>query len=92
MKNIDEILREEINKETIDFSIIPLFSFQLFGVLFSMYKRVEFSIDILETNPYTPDGDFPLIFLDIGFISLTFESKRIYKYLYKKKYGEELNI
>ena len=90
-KSIDEVLHEKVNEINWD-NIIPLFTFHVFGVLFSIYKRFKFGIEALETSPYKADGDFPLIFLDIGFLSLTFENKKIYKYLYKKKYGEELNI
>ena len=93
-KSIDEKLNEEIIN--IDFNnIVPLFSFKIFGILFSVYKRFEFDIEMLETSPYRTDGKIPLIFLifvDIGFLSLTFENKKLYKYLYRKKYREELDI
>ena len=90
-KSIDEKISEEILDIDFD-NIIPLFDFHIFGVLFSIHKRFEFGIEALETFPYRADGEVPIIFLDIGFLSLTFENKSIYKYLYKKKYGEELDI
>lgn len=87
--NLDEKIKNAIEDVEIP---LPILNFQVLGVMFSIYKRLEFGISFLETFPYKADGDIPLIFLNIGFAEIMFESKRVYKYLYKLKYKEELNI
>jgi len=90
--NLDEKIKESIKKmENMDFAI-PFFNISIFNVHFSLYKIREMYLDFCETNPYRPDGEIPLIFLRMGHLEIVFESKKLYKYLYKKKYNEELDI
>jgi hypothetical protein len=91
-KTIDEILKEAVENAELDDNRNILFDFYLFGVGFYIYNKFESYVEFLETFPYREDGDIPMIFLKLGFIEVTFENKKIYKYLYKRKYNEELDI
>lgn len=71
---------------------IPILHFSLFGLSFLIWKDFKFLIEFCETEPYTPNGDIPLIFVQFGWLALVFENKMIYKFMYKRKYGYELEI
>lgn len=86
--DIDKKVKADIENIT----IVPVWDFQIFGLGVLFWKNFEFTFDICETSPYAPDGDVPLIFAKIGWVEFIFENKRIYKYVYKKRYGYELDI
>jgi hypothetical protein len=44
-------------------------------------------IELVETHPYLPDGEIPIIMLNIGRLCIFFENKFLYKLIYKRKYG-----
>jgi hypothetical protein len=84
--NLDEIINETIKNIEIE---TPLLDFHIFGVLFTIWKTAELSLELCETHPYTPDGDIPLIFVRIGFLDI---NKWLYKKIYDKKYDVNLEI
>lgn len=47
----------------------------------------DWFFDMCETEPYALDGEVPLLFVFLGYFWITIESKRLYKYFYKRKYG-----
>jgi hypothetical protein len=71
---------------------IPIFSFSLFGILFSIKKYCNFGVGLNETYPYVPDGDEPYVFIDLGYLDVVFRSSYIYKKLYKYRYNINLEI
>jgi len=89
MKRLDEIIRERIDNTEFD-TLVPIFDFHILGLGIYVNRYSEFSVECLETSPYTPDGDVPLIFIHFGYIQLSFYSKKLYKYVYDKKYGVDL--
>jgi hypothetical protein len=68
-------------------SYIPLASTTIFGMTISIIKKPEFSIEILETEPYARDGEVPMIFVQLAWVDITFENKWLYKKLYFNKHG-----
>lgn len=88
-KNLDEILKKEVSTIDID---LPLFSIDILSSTVFTWRRWEVYVDFLETNPYRPDGDVPMVFIRLGFLEISLYSKKLYKFLYKKKYKEELDI
>lgn len=87
--NIDDIIEKEVKKAEID---CPIFSIYIFKVTVFIWRKFDIYLDFLETNPYALDGTIPIIFLRLGFLEISFYSKKIYKYLYKRKYNERLDI
>lgn len=69
--------------------IDPIFSFHLFGVTFFMWKTFEFEIDALDTAPYAPNGEIPMLFFRFAWFELIFENKYLYKKIFKMKYKYE---
>lgn len=88
-KNLDEILKKEVSTVGID---IPLLSLNILSSTVFLWKKWEVYVDFLETHPYRLDGDIPIIFVRLGFFEISLYSKKLYKFLYKKKYREELDI
>ena len=64
-----------------------VYDFYYMGIYVLLTKSSNFFLDILETYPYKPDGEIPLIFLTIGRVHITFENKFLYSFLYKRKNG-----
>ena len=67
----------------------PIFST---GWLYIWKSNQGRSVQLCETYPYAPDGDVPLIFISLWYIEFIIESPRLYKWLYNRKYGVELDI
>ena len=63
--NLDKIMKDIQHRDI----PLPFLDFQIFGVLFSFYKKLEFGINLLETFPYRADGEIPCIFLDILYLN-----------------------
>lgn len=93
MNNFEEFMKEfeKIRKRRIPWYNREIY-FSIKNVSVLLTFKWEIGIDLCETYPYAPDGDVPLIFISCGFIQFTIESKKIYKYLYDKKYGVDLEI
>ena len=87
--NLDEKIRKDMEEVIIE---CPILDFYIFGTSFLFYRKPELFFDICETHPYAPDGDIPLIFIRLGWLEIIFESKWIYKKVYKRRYGEDLEI
>ena len=64
----------------------PLFHFFLLGVSLFVWKSFKFKAEAMETEPYAFDGTIPYVFITAGFFEVMFESKCLYKLLYKRKY------
>jgi len=61
-------------------------------VIITVYKHIrKTELELCLTTPYAPDGVSPLIFLDLGLFLFIIESRAIYGWLYKKRYGWEID-
>ena len=69
----------------------PRIDENFWGINLSVYRKPELYLELCETRPYAPDGTSPLIFMKLGIFHIMFENKRIYNYLYKRKFGCELD-
>lgn len=85
MKTLKEM--EKAAKEAITDFPVPLYDAQIFGVSFFVNRRLDFGLFLVETEPYELDGTTPLIVVQFLWFEFIFENKRLYKYLYNKKYG-----
>jgi hypothetical protein len=63
------------------------------GSWFMVWKEsIDWGVNLCETFPYAPDGEVPLIFIDMGRCQITVDSRWLYKTIYERKYGERLDI
>lgn len=87
---MNKLTDEEIQKyiDKIDFPS-PIVGFTLFGITFFMWSRPEFYFELIETEPYALDGSMPSIMVHLAWFEFIFESKTLYRFFYKRKYGEE---
>ena len=67
------------------------FDFYIFGIYVLLWNKFDIGLDILESY-YIADGELPLIFAELGFLYINFESRRIYDFIYKRKYGESCYV
>ena len=88
MSITDKIL-QEIEANPI---VCPIFDFSILGVSFLLWNKPETHLDLCETSPYAPDGDVPLIFIQLAYFEIMFYNKWLYKKIYKKRYGWDLDI
>ena len=59
----------------------PVYCFVLFGITFFVWKKPEMRLELVETYPYAPDGEYPTMMLQIGWVELMFDSKLLYKFI-----------
>jgi len=90
-KTFGEMIKDSISKVEID-NTIPLFDFHIFGVGFYINRKPELYFEICETFPYAPDGEVPLIFINVAWFEIIFESKWLYKKVYDRRYGVDLEF
>lgn len=56
----------------------PLWNFHIFGISFLVLKDFDFGVEALETAPYAPNGDIPVVFIRLGFLEVMIENKYLY--------------
>lgn len=67
------------------------FSFKRFGFGYYTDNIPEwFTIDLCETFPYAPDGEVPMMFLNIWKLQMWIEWSWLYRKIYKNRYQIEL--
>jgi len=71
----------------LDTSENPIFFKTVLGITLFVWKKFILEKGIITTEPYTWDGDYPIIYFRLGWLELMFENKRLYKFLYKREYG-----
>lgn len=74
--------------ENVEFPV-PIYDRHLFNISFFIWKKPEIHLELVETWPYAPDGDVPMLMIQFGWIEIMFYSKRLYRYFYRKKYNED---
>lgn len=85
--DFDKIIIDEIKSFEFNYPVFEL------GAWFSIWKQsVGWGVTLCETYPYAPDGEVPLVFIDIGKCQIMLDSPKLYKFFYKRKYGEVLDI
>ncbi len=87
VKTISEKLREY--EATLPPPEEPAYVYTKGPTLIFFFTKFKFELDICETEPYAPDGDAPFIFVRIGWVEFMFESKTLYKLIYKRRHGYE---
>ena len=68
---------------------VPLLDFTVGNVTVFVWKKPEFHMTAMETSPYELDGETPLVFIQVGLVEVVFESKTLYKYLYRSKHKND---
>lgn len=79
-KSINDAIRNVKHEE-------PLLCFSLWVSTVFIWRSFEVYIEAIETEPYELDGTTPLITLRIGWVEIMFESKQLYRIIYKRKWG-----
>jgi hypothetical protein len=67
---------------------VPIWELYLTWITVFIWGELEMRLELVETEPYARDGSHPTIMLQLGWVELMFDSKVLYKFLYRKKYGE----
>lgn len=67
---------------------LPIFDLQLLGLSIFVWRRFDkwVEVELVETFPYEPDGQTPLIFVRFAWLELAFENKWLYGKLYYRKH------
>lgn len=67
--------------------LYPLYSHYFFGLYFLIHAKPELYFTALETEPYTPNGDIPVVFIQIAWFEFIFNNLFLYKIFYKREHG-----
>ena len=79
---------DDLNKEIKKVDIpVPLGVFDFLGVSVFIWKKPEVHLELVETWPYAPDGDVPMLMVQFAWFEIMFYSKPLYRFFYKRKYG-----
>lgn len=78
---------KELDRDEKYAEFTPRWSFHLFGVTVSWWRKPKLEIDALTTHPYQIDGETPLVFTQIAWIEFMTEWKWYYKWAYKRQFG-----
>lgn len=84
--NLDEEIRKTISEIEFD---VPIFETYAFGIVLWIWKKPELYAEVVETEPYKLDGEYPMIMIKVAWFEISFDNKRLYRFIYKRKYGRE---
>jgi hypothetical protein len=90
----DMILKSSIESEKnrVGDIYLPKRDFQLLGISFFWNKKnYGVSITSLDTSPYSPPADNPLVFIHIGKFEMIFFNRTIWRFI-RERFDSHLNI